>query len=107
MNIKRKINNKVKSLGFKIGCYSKKLDKVLNEENINSVLNNLDEEHIDLFIPFEDRIYVVEISTVDNEKDIEVYSAYDYFSKYGNLEDALENEDITNEQYEKIKNKLY
>ena len=48
-------------------------------------------------------MYIVSISTVDNEKDILIYRDIEYFRQFGNLEDALDNYCITEEQYKKIK----
>lgn len=108
INVKDSIEEKLEELGLEIGCYCNRLDSLLTTKKLlNKVLDNLEQEHTDVFITVRGNLYVVEISTVDNEKDIALYTGVAYFSKYGNLEDALDNEDITQDQYAEIKCTLY
>lgn len=104
VKVKDSIEQKLEELGFEIGCYCNRIDSLITTKKLlNKVLDNLDQEHTDVFITVRGNLYVIEISTVDNEKDINLYTGVAYFSKYGNLEDALDNEDITKYQYEEIK----
>lgn len=104
INVKNSIEQKLEELGFEMGCYCNRIDSVITTKKaLSKVLDNLDQEHTDVFITVKKNLYVIEISTVDNEKDIDLFTGVAYFRKYGNLEDALDNEDITKDQYEEIK----
>lgn len=101
--IKEEIVKKINGLGFTIGTYDKDISKIITKKALKTILENLQEEYTDLFLTIRKKLYIVSISTVDNEKDILIYKDIEYFRQFGNLEDALENEDITEEQYNKIK----
>ena len=101
--IKEEILKKINELGFSVGTYDKDISKIITKKALKTILENLQEEYTDLFLNIRRNLYVVSISTVDNEKDILIYKDIEYFRQFGNLEDALENEDITEEQYNKIK----
>ena len=105
--IKEEIVKKINGLGFTIGTYDKDISKIITKKALKTILENLQEEYTDLFLNIRRNLYVVSISTVDNEKDILIYKDIEYFRQFGNLEDAFENEDITKEQYQEIKEKLY
>lgn len=92
------IKNEIKKKGFEVGCLNRDLNSFTNVA-LNKVKQNIDEEYTDVFITIRGKLYVVEISTVDNEKDINVYNGSEYFSKYGNLDESYDNGDITKEQY--------
>ena len=53
-------------------------------------------------------ILVASISVVDDEVDVGLMTAYDYFSQFGisNLEDAYENGDISQKWYDILKLQL-
>lgn len=106
-NIKERIVKKVDELGCVLCCYDKSLDEVLTRPALKKVLNNLDQEYTDVFLNIKKELYVVEIATVNNEKDIRLFKAVDYFRQYGNLEEALDNGDITQTQYNKINKIIY
>lgn len=101
--IQEEILKKINELGFSVGTYDKDISKIITKKALKTILENLQEEYTDLFLNIRRNLYVVSISTVDNEKDILIYKDIEYFRQFGNLEDALENEDITEEQYNKIK----
>lgn len=105
--IKEEIVKKINGLGFTIGTYDKDISKIITKKALKTILENLQEEYTDLFLNIRRNLYVVSISTVDNEKDIILYNGVEYFRQFGNLDDAFENEDITKEQYQEIKEKLY
>lgn len=105
-NIKETITKKVEELGCVLGCYDVNLDKVLTVSALNKVLENLDQEYTDVFLTIRNKLYIVEIATVDNEKDLKLFDGISYFNQYGNLEDALDNGSITEKQYNAIKNNL-
>lgn len=93
MSIKPKINkdiieNKVKKLGYEIGCYNEDIDKISSKE-LKNVLDALEQEHTDIRIKVRKKEFVVEIATVDNEKDLNMKTLEEYISLYGDeiLED--------------------
>lgn len=101
--IKEEIVKKINELGFKVGTYDEDISNIITKKALKTILENLQEEYTDLFLNIRRNLYVVSISTVDNEKDILIYKDIEYFRQFGNLEDAFENEDITEEQYNRIK----
>lgn len=101
--IKEEIVKKINELGFKVGTYDKDISKIITKKALKTILENLQEEYTDVYITIRKKLYIVSISTVDNEKDILIYKDIEYFRQFGNLEDAFENEDITEEQYNRIK----
>ena len=101
--IKEEIVKKINELVFKVGTYDEDISNIITKKALKTILENLQEEYTDLFLNIRRNLYVVSISTVDNEKDILIYKDIEYFRQFGNLEDAFENEDITEEQYNRIK----
>lgn len=88
----------IKGLNYEVGIIDSELNS-LTKKAIKEIIDNIDEEYTDLFITIRKKLYVIEIATVDNEKDIFYYKAYDYFRKYGNLDECYECGSITEEQY--------
>lgn len=78
------------------------MNKLTNRE-LKEVIKYLDEESNDVFLMIRNKLYVVEITTVDNEKDIKLYDGLSYFRQYGNLEDDLDNNDISEKLYNQYK----
>ena len=101
--IKEEIVKKINELGFKVGTYDKDISEKKKKKALKTILENLQEEYTDVYITIRKKLYIVSISTVNNEKDILIYKDIEYFRQFGNLEDAFENEDITEEQYNRIK----
>lgn len=101
--IKEEIVKKINNIGFEVGTYDEDISEIITKKALQTILENLDEEYIDLFLTIRKKLYIVSISTVDNEKDILIYRDIEYFRQFGNLEDALDNYCITEEQYKKIK----
>ncbi|MFR5154456.1 MAG: hypothetical protein ACLTF2_08015 [Clostridia bacterium] len=101
--IKEEIVKKINELGFKVGTYDKDISEIITKKALKTILENLQEEYTDVYITIRKKLYIVSISTVNNEKDILIYKDIEYFRQFGNLEDAFENEDITEEQYNRIK----
>lgn len=101
--IKEEIVKKINELGFKVGTYDKDISEIITKKALKTILENLQEEYTDVYITIRKKLYIVSISTVDSEKDILIYKDIEYFRQFGNLEDAFENEDITEEQYNRIK----
>lgn len=95
----------IDGLGYKVGIVDKDLNK-LDRKAFKEILSSLEEDYTDVFITMNNELYVVEIATVDNEKDVMYYEGYQYFKKYGNLYDAYEVGDITEEQYNDMCNIL-
>lgn len=102
MSNRDRIEKAVIALGYEIGCYSSLMDK-LSQVALKKVLAEIEQDYSDVFINIDRKLHIVEIATVDNEKDFAVWSAIEYFSNYGNLEDALDNGNITERQYQQIK----
>lgn len=102
MNVKNEIIKKIKSMGYELGCYDDSLSKLTNKA-LKEVIKYLDEDSSDVFLMIRNKLYVVEITTVDNEKDVKLYEGLNYFRQYGNLEDALDNNDISENLYNQYK----
>ena len=69
--------------GYEIGCYSELMNDISQEELIK-VIEEIDQEYTDVDIKINGKNYVVEICTVDNEKDFIVLSREEYINRYGN-----------------------
>lgn len=104
--IKKEIVKKINELGFTVGTYDKDISSIITKKALKTILENLEQEYTDLFITIRNKLYIVSISTVDDEKDILIYKDTEYFRQFGNLEDSFENKDITEEQYNKIKKSM-
>lgn len=73
---------RVEELGFTLGCYTSNIDKVSKKE-LNKVIKALDEDYTDINIQIRGKKYVVEICTVDREKDLILLSQEEYIDRYG------------------------
>lgn len=82
LNNKEIIEKKVAELGYKIGCWDNNIEK-LSRLNLNKVLRYLEEEYTDVLVDVDREKYIVEIATVDNEKDLNMLSDKSYESQYG------------------------
>lgn len=105
---REQIENKVKALGYEIGCYSKKLDTTVPKKELDKILSALEEEYTDILVKIKGVLYKVCIATVDNEKDITMKTAISYYREFGeeHLEDDLLYKDISKIDYNKIKKQL-
>ena len=81
---------------------------VLTKKVADLIVENIDEEYHDFTTSIKNCMVVVEVATVDNEKDIHIYSMYDYCNKYGqdHLDDWLECGELSQELYDCIKSQL-
>lgn len=79
----KKIEEKIKELGFVVGCYNDKIDDILTPQAVNKVCDFLDEEYTDRLMRIRGKLYKVCVATVDNEKDITIFTALDYYNRYG------------------------
>lgn len=104
--MKKQIEKRINDLGYKLGCYSKELDNVLTKKALGQVLVGLEEDYTDLFIRIRKKLYIVSIATVDNEKDIMLYTGTQYFARFGNLDDSFDYGDITKTEYKSFKKVL-
>ena len=79
------IESSIKSIDpkFTIGCYDAALEK-LNAKELQKILANISEEQTDIDVKIGNKSYVVEISTVDFEKDFSFLSKESYINLYGN-----------------------
>ena len=67
---------------YVIGCYDSLIDK-LSKEELNNILESMGEEYTDIDVMLRGKLHVVEISTVDNEKDFNVLTKEEYIVRYG------------------------
>jgi|GEM_PF-3669406 len=68
---------------LQIGCYDKIID-TFSKRSVNRIIENaIDLEHTDIAVTNKGTRYIVEISTVDNEKDFKVKTASEYKNLYG------------------------
>lgn len=70
--------------GFVIGCYDKKIEELKYMALMKVIDNALMMDYTDVEIKIKGKAHIVEISTVDNEKDFTVYTPEEYTEKYGN-----------------------
>mgnify|MGYP001347454976 CR=1 FL=1 len=92
--------NKLQELGYKKGCV--KGLELINKGNEKKVLGVLEYDTATVYFTYRNNVFIATIDTVDNEKDISVVSAREYFNEYGGLEDAFDSGDITESQYKKL-----
>jgi hypothetical protein len=68
---------------LEIGCYDKIID-TFSKRSVNRIIENaIDLEHTDIAVTSKNKKYIVEISTVDNEKDFKVKTPNEYKNLYG------------------------
>lgn len=82
MSNKEVIENKVKLLGLDLGCYNNIIEKIGKKE-LSKILNELDQEYTDVVVNMRGKIFVVEIATVDREKDFDIKNKAEYIDLYG------------------------
>lgn len=82
MTNKELLECELKRLGLELGCYNDKINRI-NKSEVKKILNNIEEEHTDIKIKFMKKDYVIEIKTVDKEKDLDMLSLEEYNSLYG------------------------
>lgn len=83
------IEKKVKELDYKLGCYNNMIDK-LSKKELKKVIEDLDQERTDVKVKINRKPYVVEITTMDNDKDLSILSVEEYVDRYG--DEILEEE---------------
>lgn len=79
--LQKKINNLEGN--FTLGCYNKDIEK-LSKIELMKVINNIDQEYTDVDIRIKRKDYVIEITTVDHEKDFNILTREEYIKRYGN-----------------------
>lgn len=79
---KQRIIEKVEKVGCTLGCWDSKMEQ-LTDYSLRKVLAVLDEEYTDVKVCINRKHYVVEIATVDNEKDFNVLTKAEYINRYG------------------------
>ena len=95
-----KLTEAIKYKGYQVGCIDSDVS-ILSEDDLSNVTDNLGES-TDIFITKKDNeseVWVVELTTVDDEIDIRVTDGYTYFKKYGLIENAYTFGEITQQQY--------
>ena len=79
---KQRLLEKLDKVGCVLGCWDNKIE-LLTDYSLRKVLAVVDEEHTDVKVSINRKPYVVEIATVDNEKDFSVLSKAEYINRYG------------------------
>lgn len=80
----KKIAEALAEYGLVIGCYDKAMEE-LKYMALKKVLDiGIMNDHADIEISIKKKKHIVEVSTVDNEKDFTVYTKEEYTEKYGN-----------------------
>lgn len=85
---KERLEGRVKALGFVLTHYDKDID-TLDEKAFKEVLYSAQEEYTDIVVVSKGKQYVVEISTVDKEKDFVFYTKSEYVNKYGEEKEEM------------------
>lgn len=85
MNNRIILNKSIKEVNarYEIGCYSEGMEKISKSE-LKKILDVVYLEYTDVDIKIRKKNYVVEIATVDNEKDFILMTREEYISRYGN-----------------------
>lgn len=83
MTNKEILSREVGKIGYTLGCYDTDLETI-SKHALKKVIDNIDQEYTDVEISVNRKKYIVEIATVDNEKDFSLISKRDYINKYGN-----------------------
>lgn len=79
---KDRIENKLKEMGYTLGCYDQAMDK-LSQIELKKVINNIYGDYTDVDVKIRGKIHVVEISVVDDEIDFTMLTQAEYISRYG------------------------
>lgn len=79
--LQKKINNLEGN--FALGCYNNDIEK-LSKIELMKVINNIDQEYTDVDVKIKRKDYVIEITTVDQEKDLNILTRGEYIKRYGN-----------------------
>lgn len=67
---------------YAIGCYDNDIE-MLSKKELKKVLDNIFEEATDIIVKVRNKVYVVELTTVDEEKDFNLLTKAEYISRYG------------------------
>lgn len=86
MRNKKIILKKVKELGFELGCWDNDMEK-LSLKELKKVTDNATEDYTDVHVQVRGKHYIVEICTVDGEKDFQILSRAEYEDRYGEIEE--------------------
>ena len=76
------IENKVKALGYKVGCYDQYIEK-LSKKELTNVICEISGDSTDVDVKIRNIKYVVEISVVDDEIDFNMLTQSEYINRYG------------------------
>lgn len=67
---------------YKIGTYYDDMER-LSKKELQKVIDNVSEEYTDVDVQIRRKNYVVEIATVDNDKDFMIMTREEYIARYG------------------------
>lgn len=91
------IDETIEKLGYEIGCWDEKMERIPKDEldNVLKVLEGNYYDYTDVKVMVDGEYHIVEIATVDNEKDFTLVNIYDYIRQYGgDMEETLDNFNI-------------
>lgn len=85
MKNKELLEKKIKNLdgSYILGCYDKNIDK-LSREELMKIINVIGEEATDVDVMIGNNEYIIELTTVENEKDLSILIKKEYIDRYGN-----------------------
>lgn len=85
--IKQKLSELSEKIGYTytLGCYNLQIEK-LSEKELNKVLDKINNDWTDVHVIIDKNKYIVEIKTVDDEKDIDILTLAEYNLRYKNRE---------------------
>ena len=76
------IENKVKELGYEMGCYHSSIDR-LSKKELAKVMCEISGDSTDVDVKIRGKLHVVEISVVDDEIDFTILTQNEYIDRYG------------------------
>lgn len=82
---KQKISEHIEGLGwgYTLGCYNEKIDQ-LKPASLKKVLEAVEEECTDIKVTLNGMPHIVEVATVDSERDLNIMTLKEYRNTYRN-----------------------
>lgn len=82
MTNKEIIENELNSIGYELGCWDNKINEI-DKQEIEKIIFYLEEECIDIPIEHKNETHMIELKTVDKEKDLSMMEFNAYKVHYG------------------------
>lgn len=73
---------KIEKRNFSLGCWDKNIEKISKKE-LKKVIDSICGDSTDVDIYIRKKLYVLQISIVDNEIDFNLLTKDEYISRYG------------------------